>query len=72
MKASKPFFVKIAAIKEQINEHRREKDEIRQSMAPTNKIINSLKERIDKVKASDSEFDKDKQLKQYDLTNIRV
>lgn len=41
-------------------------------MAPTNKIINSLKERIDKVKASDSEFDKDKQLKQYDLTNIRV
>ena len=41
-------------------------------MAPTNKIINSLKDRISKVKANDSEFDKDKQMKQYDLTNIKV
>lgn len=41
-------------------------------MAPTNKIINSLKERINKVKSEESVFDKDKQLKQYDLTNIRV
>ena len=41
-------------------------------MAPTNKIISSLKDRITKVKANDSEFDKDKQMKQYDLTNIKV
>jgi len=41
-------------------------------MAPTNKIINSLKERITKVKSEETVFDKDKQLKQYDLTNIRV
>ena len=41
-------------------------------MAPTNKIINSLKERINKVKSEETVFDKDKQLKQYDLTNIRV
>lgn len=41
-------------------------------MAPTNKIINSLKVRINKVKGEESVFDKDKQLKQYDLTNIRV
>lgn len=41
-------------------------------MAPTNKIINSLKERIGKIKSTDTEFDKEKQLKQYDLTNLKV
>jgi len=32
-------------------------------MAPTNKIINALKERIGKVKSEEGVFDKDKQLK---------
>ena len=41
-------------------------------MAPTNKIINALKDKIAKVKSKESVFDKDKQLKQYDLTNIKV
>lgn len=41
-------------------------------MAPNNKIISKLKERIDQVKSEESVFDKDKQLKQYDLTNIKV
>ena len=72
MKESKPFFVKIAALKVQIADLRSKKDEIRQSMAPTNKIINSLKDRISKIKNTDTAFDKEKQLKQYDLTNIKV
>ena len=38
-------------------------------MVPTNKIINSLKETISKVKSKEQNFDKDKQLQQYDLTN---
>ena len=41
-------------------------------MAPTNKIINSLRDKITKVKSKETVFDKDKQLKQYDLTNIKV
>ena len=38
-------------------------------MVPTNKIINSLKDTISKVKSKEQNFDKDKQLQQYDLTN---
>ena len=41
-------------------------------MVPTNKIINSLKTSIAKVKSKESAFDKDKQLQQYDLTNIGI
>jgi phosphoglycerol transferase MdoB-like AlkP superfamily enzyme len=72
VKSSKPFFEKIAKIRAKIADLRTKKDEIRNEMAPTNKIINSLKGRIDKVKSEESVFDKDKQLKQYDLTNVRV
>ena len=39
-------------------------------MAPTKKIINSLKDKITAVKKEESVFDNAKQLKQYDLTNI--
>ena len=39
-------------------------------MAPTNKILNTLRDRISKVKENEVVFDKAKQLKQYDLTNI--
>lgn len=41
-------------------------------MAPTNKIINSLRDKITKVKSNETVFDKDKQLKGYELTNIKV
>ena len=40
------------------------------SMTPTNKIINSLKEKIGKVKKNESVFDVAKKLKEYDLVNI--
>ena len=39
-------------------------------MTPTNKIINSLKEKIGKVKKNESVFDVAKKLKEYDLVNI--
>jgi len=43
---------------------------VKSSMTPTNKIINSLKEKIGKVKKNESVFDVAKKLKQYDLVNI--
>jgi len=43
---------------------------VKTSMTPTNKIINSLKEKIGKVKKNESVFDVAKKLKEYDLVNI--
>ena len=45
---------------------------MKDAIAPTNKIIRALNERINKVKAEDNVYDKQKQSKQYDLTNIKT
>jgi len=72
VKESKPYFAKIEKIRKQYTELKEQREAIKQSMAPTNKIINSLKERVSKIKAQESVFDNAKQLKQYDLTNLNV
>ena len=41
-------------------------------MAPTNKIINALRDKIALVKGKESVYDKDRQSKTYELTNIKV
>ena len=57
-------------MRSQIAELKEEREAVKKELAPTNKIINSLKEKIGKVKDKESVFDKEKQLKQYDITNI--
>lgn len=63
MKKIEDFRRKIAAIKE-------EREKVKTSLAPTNKIISSLKEKITQVKKKESVFDQSKKLKEYDLINI--
>lgn len=48
VKESKPFFVKIEKLRASIRELKEEREAVKQSMDPTNKIINSLKDRIAK------------------------
>lgn len=53
----------MAAIRQQISELKEEKEQMKQSMAPTNKIINALRDKISVVKGKESVYDKEKQLK---------
>ena len=46
-----------------MNELKQQREEVKKSMQPTQKIIASLKERISKVKSEESVYDKEKQLK---------
>ena len=70
VKSSKPIFVKIEEQRAKIAELKEQREAVKASLTPTNKIVNSLKERIGKVKGEESVYDKEKQLKTYDLTNI--
>ena len=70
MQSSRPYFDKIRGVNNTINELKAEREQINKDMAPTKKIINSLRDKITAVKKEESVFDNAKQLKQYDLTNI--
>jgi len=60
VKESRPFFKKIEKVRAQITQLKEDREAIRQAMAPTNKIINSLRDKITKVKSNETVFDKDK------------
>jgi len=63
VKSSRPIFVKIEEQRAKIAELKEQREAVKASLAPTNKIVNSLKERIGKVKGEESVYDKEKQLK---------
>ena len=70
VKASKPFFKKIEAIRAQIAAVKEQREEAKKALTPTNKIISSLKEKIGSVKKNETVFDERKKLKEYDLINV--
>ena len=72
VKGSRPFFVKLERTRKELTDLREEVKRMKEAMAPTNKIIRALNERINKVKEEDNVYDKKKQSKQYDLTNIKT
>ena len=72
VKQSRPFFVKIERTRKNYNDLKAERDRIKKSMEPTNKIIRALNEQITKVKQEDNVFNDKKQSKQYALTNIKT
>ena len=58
---SEPIFAEIDKIKVKINDKKKEKQEIYDNLAPTNKIINALKAEISKVKQNESKFENSRQ-----------
>ena len=69
---SEPIFAEIDKIKVKINDKKKEKQEIYDNLAPTNKIINALKAEISKVKQNESKFENSRQDIKYQMTNINT
>ena len=57
MQSSRPYFDKIRGVNNTINELKAEREQINKDMAPTKKIINSLRDKITAVKKEESVFD---------------
>ena len=72
VKQSRPFFAKIERTRKEFNDLKEERERVKKSMEPTNKIIRALNEQINKVKLEDNVFNDKKQTKQYALTNIKT
>ncbi len=70
VKSSKKIFVKIEEERAKLAELKQQREVIKTSLTPVNQIVNALKEKIGQVKSQESVYDKEKQLKQYDLTNV--
>lgn len=70
VKNSAPFFKKIEGVRARIADLRAQREAVKKSIEPTNKIIGRLKDRIDTVKKSESVFVNEKKLKEYDLINV--
>ncbi len=54
---SEPIFAEIDKIKARIIEKKKEKQEIYDNLAPTNKIISAIRDEITKVKQNDNKFE---------------
>ena len=72
VKQSRPFFAKLERTRQVFKDLKEEREQIKKSMEPTNKIIRALNEQINKVKLEDNVFYDKKQTKQYALTNIKT
>lgn len=70
VKSSRKIFVKIEEERAKLAELKQQREAIKTSLTPVSQIVNALKEKIGQVKGQESVYDKEKQLKQYDLTNV--
>jgi len=70
VQASRPFFVKIEQFRPKAEELKQEREAVKNGLAGPNRIIASLKARIDDQKASEVKVDSSKKLQQHDLINV--
>ena len=60
VKSSRPIFVKVEELRARLAELKQQRETVKTSLNPINKIVNSLKEKIGKVKSEESVYDKEK------------
>ena len=70
VKESGPYFKKIETINKRIIELKKERTEVQADLPQINKIANSIKQKISKIKDKDNEFGNEKKLHQLDLINM--